>query len=63
MMPATWGSLWKIPSRKCWVEALETQPKINARLREIFDEVHGLRKPAAAFRHAACCERGKPQTS
>jgi hypothetical protein len=30
-------------------------------LDEIADEVLGLRKPAAALRHAACCERGNPR--
>jgi hypothetical protein len=36
-----------------------TQPKIDVHLIEIADEVFGLRQPAAAFRHAACCEPGK----
>jgi hypothetical protein len=38
---------------------VKPRPKINAHLDEIDDEVPGLRQPAAAFRHAACCERGK----
>ncbi len=36
-----------------------SRPKINPQFNEIADEGPGLRQPAAAFRHAACCERGK----